>query len=141
MTKQETLKAFNATLKNTLMETLGMEYVDVNVEKGMLQVKMPVTPKVHQPMGLLHGGATAAVAETVGSAASAMYAHPEEFAIVGLQLTCNHIKGKRDGHILGTANIQHKGRSTHLWDITITDEDGQVISHCKLTNMIIPLKK
>lgn len=123
------------------METLEMEYVDVDHEKGMLQVKMPVTPKVHQPMGLLHGGATAAVAETVGSAASAMYARPEEYAIVGLQLSCNHIKSKREGYVLGTANLQHKGRTTHLWDITITDEIGQVISHCKLTNMILPLKK
>jgi uncharacterized protein (TIGR00369 family) len=141
MSKEEILAAFNATLKNTLMETLEMEYVDVDHEKGMLQVKMPVNPRVHQPMGLLHGGATAAVAETVGSAASAMYARPEDYAIVGLQLTCNHIKSKREGYILGTASLQHKGRSTHLWDITITDEIGQVISHCKLTNMIMPLKK
>ncbi len=141
MDKKEILAAFNATLKDTLMETLEMEYVDVDPKKGMLQVRMPVSPRVHQPMGLLHGGATAAVAETVGSAASAMFARPEEYAILGLQLSCNHIKSKREGYVFGTANILHKGRTTHLWEIVITDEAGEMISHCKLTNVIMPLKK
>jgi 1,4-dihydroxy-2-naphthoyl-CoA hydrolase len=141
MTKDQILAAFNASRKNTLMETLEMEYTDVDVEKGMLQVKMPVNSRVHQPMGLLHGGATAAIAETVGSAASAMFSDPKEYAVLGLQLSCNHVKSKREGYVFGTATILHKGRTTHLWEIRITDEAGELISHCKITNVIMPLKK
>jgi len=128
-------------MRHTLMETLEMEYIDVDAEKGMLKVSMPVNPRVHQPMGLLHGGASAAIAESVGSAASCLFAHPDEYAILGIELSCNHIKSKREGTVYGTANILHKGRSTHLWEIRITDENDQLISHCKLTNMIVPLKK
>ncbi len=141
MSKEELLDQFNAMMRNTLMETLEMKYVDVDPVKGMLKVSMPVNPRVHQPMGLLHGGASAAVAESVGSAASCLFADPGEYAILGIELSCNHIKSKREGMIYGSANIIHKGRSTHLWEIRITDEEDRLISHCKLTNMIVPLNK
>lgn len=141
MTKEVLLDEFNRMSKNTLMETLGMEYIDVDAQKGMLKISMPVNPSVHQPMRLLHGGASAAIAESVGSAASCLFAHPNEYAILGIELSCNHIKSKKEGMVYGTANILHKGRTTHLWEIRITDEEGQLISYCKLTNMIVPLKK
>ena len=127
--------------KDTLMETLGIEYIDVDSESGMLKASMPVSSKVHQPMGLLHGGASAALAESVGSAASCLFADPREYAILGIELSCNHIRSVKEGLIIGTGRIIHKGRSTHLWEIEITNESGKLISHCKLTNMIMPLKK
>ena len=141
MTKEELLKQFNDMNKGTLMETLDIKYIDVDAEKGILKASMPVNPKVHQPMGLLHGGASAALAESMGSASSCLYVDIKEYGVLGIQLSCNHIRSKRDGFVYGTATILHKGRTTHLWEIKITDEQDNLISHCKLTNMIVPLKK
>lgn len=141
MTKEEILTRFNAFCKNTLMETLEMEFVDVDVEAGMVKMTMPVNPRVHQPMGLLHGGASAALAESLGSASSLLYVDPKEYAVLGIEISCNHLRAKKEGVVTGTANIIHKGRSTHLWEIVIRDEEERIISHCKLTNMIVPHKK
>lgn len=139
MTKEAMLQAFNDMTVNTLMETLNIKYIDVDAEAGMLKVSMPVTPRVHQPAGLLHGGASAAMAESVGSASSVLYADPKKYAVLGIQLSCNHLRSKKSGMVYGTARIIHKGRSTHLWEIAITDEEDRLISHCKLTNMIVPV--
>ncbi len=141
MKKEEILRVLNKMSENTLMKTLGIEYCDVDLEQGYLEATMPVNPSVHQPMGLLHGGASAALAESLGSAASAMMVDPEKFAAVGIELSCNHVRSKRDGQVKGEARLIHKGRSTHLWSIEIKDEKGQLISHCKLNNMIIPRRK
>jgi uncharacterized protein (TIGR00369 family) len=89
-------------------------------------------------MGLLHGGASAALAESVGSAASIMFINPEKQEVRGIEISANHLKSKREGTIYGTARIVHQGRSIHLWEIKITDEKGALISLCKLTNMILP---
>ena len=131
------LAAFNATVPNTLMETLNMRYIDVDAEKGMVKVEMPVTPRVHQPMGLLHGGASAALAESVGSASSVLYVDREKYAVLGIELSCNHIRSKREGMVYGIAQILHKGHTTHLWEIRVEDEEGKLISHCKLTNIVV----
>ncbi len=140
MNKEEILAKFNQSSQHTLMETLAIEYTDVDKESGMLQAKMPVNSKVHQPMGLLHGGANAVLAESLGSAASAMFIDREKSAVLGIEISCNHVASKRDGYVIGTATIIHQGRSTHLWEIRICDEAGKLISHCKLTNMIVPLR-
>ncbi|MDZ7848960.1 MAG: PaaI family thioesterase [Owenweeksia sp.] len=138
MNKQELLDRFNAICKDTLMETLEIRFTDVDVEAGRVKVEMPVTSKVHQPMGLLHGGASAAIAESVGSASSLLYVDPEKYAVLGIQLPdCSHLRSVKAGVVSGTAQIIHKGRSTHLWEVRITDEQGKLISHCKLTNMIM----
>ena len=140
MNKEEILAKFNAVCKNTLMETLEMEFFDFDRDEGWVKLRMPVTPRVHQPMGLLHGGASAAIAESVGSASSLLYIDPEKYAVLGIQLSCNHLRSKREGWVTGTAQIIHKGRSTHLWEIEIRDEEERLISHCKLTNMIVERK-
>jgi uncharacterized protein (TIGR00369 family) len=101
---------------------------------------MPVNPRVHQPMGLLHGGATVALAESVGSAASMMFINPELSEVRGIEISANHLKSKKEGLVYGTARIIHQGRSIHLWEIKITDEAGKMISICKLTNMVLPKK-
>lgn len=133
------LEKFNARNKDTLMETLDIEYIDLG--EDYLTAKMPVNSKVHQPYGQLHGGATAALAETVGSAASRFFIDDKSQLINGIELTINHVKSKRDGVVFATAKNIHKGRSTHLWEVRIVDEDGQLISICKMTNIILDKKK
>ena len=124
---------------NTLMETLDIAFTDAG--EDFLQATMPVNSRVHQPMGLLHGGASVALAESVGSAASIMLINPEIQEVRGIEISANHLRSKKEGVVTGTAKIIHQGRSLHLWEIRITDEQGRLISLCKLTNMVLPLKK
>lgn len=137
--KNKIVALCNEFSKNTLMETLGIEFTDAGTD--FLVAKMPVNPRIHQPMGLLHGGASVALAESVGSAASMLFVNTNESEIRGIEITANHLKAKRDGVVTGTARIIHKGRSIHLWEIKITDEENNLISLCKLTNMVLPKKK
>lgn len=137
--KDKMLQLCNEWSKNTLMETLEIEYIDAG--EDFLTAKMPVNPRVHQPMGLLHGGASVALAESVGSAASIMFVNPEKSEVRGIEISANHLKAKRDGMVYATARIVHKGRSIHLWEIKITDENDNLVCLCKLTNMILPRKE
>lgn len=134
--KDKMLQLCNDWSKNTLMETLEIEYIDAG--EGYLTAKMPVNSRVHQPMGLLHGGASVALAESVGSAASMMFINPEKQEARGIEISANHLRSKREGTVYCTARIVHQGRSLHLWEIKITDENDKIISLCKLTNMILP---
>lgn len=135
MDKIKILEMCNKFTKNTLMETLHIEYIDVG--EDFLIAKMPVDSKVHQPMGLLHGGASVALAESVGSAASMLFVDADKYEVRGIEISANHVKSKRDGVVFATAKIIHKGGKLHLWEIRITDENSQLISLCKLTNMIL----
>ena len=137
--KDKILKYCNEISKNTLMDTLNIEYIDAGPD--YLVAKMPVNPSVHQPMGLLHGGASVALAESVGSAASFLFVNAEHSEVRGIEISANHLKAKREGVVYGTARIVHKGRSIHLWEIKITDENDNLISLCKLTNMVLPKRK
>ena len=137
--KEKILQYCNHISKNTLMQTLNIEYTDAG--EDFLVATMPVNPSVHQPMGLLHGGASVALAESVGSAASMLYVNSELSEVRGIEISANHLKAKRDGIVTATARILHKGRSIHLWEIRITDENNTLISLCKLTNMILPKRK
>jgi len=137
--KEKILQYCNHVSKNTLMQTLGIEYTDAG--EDFLVATMPVNPSVHQPMGLLHGGASVALAESVGSAASMIYVNSELSEVRGIEISANHLKAKRDGIVTATAKIVHKGGSIHLWEIRITDEKNALISLCKLTNMILPKRK
>ncbi|TBX65797.1 PaaI family thioesterase [Flavobacterium silvisoli] len=134
--KEKMLQLCNDWSKNTLMETLEIEYIDAG--ENFLTAKMPVNPRVHQPMGLLHGGASVALAESVGSAASMLFINPEKQEARGIEISANHLRSKREGMVYCTAKILHQGRSLHLWEIKITDENGKLVSLCKLTNMILP---
>lgn len=136
MDKPAILKQLKQYSNNTLMQTLNIEYIDVGDD--FLTAKMPVNPTVHQPMGLLHGGATVALAESVGSAASMLFTDLEKFEVRGIEISANHLKSKKSGEVTATARIIHKGSKVHLWEIKITDENHQLISLCKLTNIILP---
>ena len=137
--KDAVLKICNKMCQNTLMQTLKIEYIDAGPD--FLTAKMPVNPSVHQPMGLLHGGATVALAESVGSAASIMFIDRENEEVRGIEISANHLKSKREGEVFATAKMIHKGRTIHLWEIRIVDEQDQLISICKLTNIVLPIKK
>lgn len=133
--KKAILEICNTFSKNTLMETLKIEYIDAGAD--FITAKMPVTPAVHQPMGLLHGGASVALAESVGSAASHIFIDTDKFIVKGLEISANHLKSKRDGEVFATAKMMHKGRTTHLWEIRIVDENNNLISLCKMTNIVL----
>jgi 1,4-dihydroxy-2-naphthoyl-CoA hydrolase len=133
--KDKILEFCNTFSKNTLMETLKIEYIDAGSD--FLVAKMPVNSSVHQPMGLLHGGASVALAESVGSAASHFFIDSKTQEVRGIEISANHLKSIREGFVFGTARIIHKGKSIHLWEIKITDEAGNLISLCKLTNMVL----
>jgi uncharacterized protein (TIGR00369 family) len=138
MDKQKTLLTLNNLNKNTLMETLEIEFIDVG--EDFVTAKMPVNSRVHQPYGILHGGATAALAETVGSCASALFVDTKTKIIKGIELSINHLKSKKEGVVFGVAKAIHKGRTTHLWEIRIIDENDELISICKLTNIVLDKK-
>jgi len=138
LTKEDVLAQANAASKNTLMETLHIEMVDFG--KDFLVARMPVTPKVHQPDGVLHGGATAALAESVGSFASHIFTDLEHYFVRGLEITANHLKSISQGFIYAKATFLHKGRTTQLLDIKVTDEVGNLISICRLSTISLPKK-
>jgi 1,4-dihydroxy-2-naphthoyl-CoA hydrolase len=137
--KEKMLQYCNDFSKNTLMQTLNIEFIDAG--EGFLVAKMPVNSSVHQPAGLLHGGASVALAESVGSAASHFFINDKEQEVRGIEISANHLKSIREGVVYGTARIIHKGRSLHLWEIKVTDEAGNLISLCKLTNMVLEKRK
>ncbi|QWX85475.1 PaaI family thioesterase [Cellulophaga sp. HaHaR_3_176] len=136
--KEKILTICNETCKGTLMETLDITYVDVG--ENYLVGKMPVTSKVYQPDGVLHGGAMVALAESVGSAASFIFLNAQEVTVRGIEISANHVKSISDGFVYAKAIILHKGRTTQLWDIKITDANDNLISICKLTTIALPKK-
>ena len=138
MDKKNLLKKINHINENTLMETLKMEFIDIG--EDFLVAKMEVTPKVHQPDGVLHGGATVALAESVGSAASYLSVDREKQMVRGIVISANHVKGISNGFVYAKATPLHRGRTTQLWEIRVTDENSNLISHCKLSTMILNRK-
>lgn len=139
MEKHEILAKCNAMSKNTLIETLEIEFVDLG--EDFVLAKMPVTSKVHQPDGVLHGGASVALAESVGSVASHIFLDESQYYIRGIEISANHVKSISDGFVYAKATFLHKGRTTQLWNIRITDEDDNLISAVKLTTIALPKKK
>lgn len=137
--KEKVLKQANAACKNTLMETLDIKIVDFGDD--FLVASMPVTSKVYQPDGVLHGGATAALAESVGSFATHIFIDTEKFFVRGIEITANHLKSKTDGYVFAKATFVHKGRTTQLLDIRITDEKDDLISICRLSTISLPKTK
>ena len=130
------LQKINDMMRNTLMETLEIKFTEIG--EDYLVATMPVNSRVYQPMGLLHGGASVALAESVGSTASYIFLNAPDYEVRGIEISANHVKSKKEGIVTATARPIHKGKTTHLWEIKITDEQNNLISLCKLTNIIIP---
>ena len=133
--KKEILSICNSKSEGTLLETLGIEFIDVS--ESFLIARMPVTPKVHQPDGILHGGASVALAETVGSAAAFVFLKNEQLTVRAIEISANHLRSVSSGYVYAKAVILHKGRTTQLWQVTITDENNKLISLVKLTTITL----
>ena len=131
MDKKEILKLTNAICKNTLMDTLEIEYTDLG--ENYLTARMPVSPKVYQPDGVLHGGATAALAESVGSAAVFVLNKNPKAIVRGIEISANHLKSVQSGYVHATARPINLGKTIQLWEVKVEDDDQQLISICKLT--------
>lgn len=129
------VEKMNALNEGTMMETLGIEYLEVR--EGYVYARMFVKKELSQPYGMLHGGATMALAESLGGVGSAYYVDIKTHLIVGMQFTANHVKSAKIGtYVYATATIIHKGRQTHVWNIDVKNEDGVLVSSCRLTNFI-----
>ena len=131
MKKEQILSITNEICKNTLMETLMIEFIDAG--ENFLKARMPVNNRVHQPDGVLHGGATAALAESVGSAAVFILNKDPNIQVRGIEITANHLKSVTKGFVYATASPLHQGKTIQLWDIRVEDENSNLISICRLT--------
>lgn len=129
------IEELNHICANTLVSNLGIEFTDSG--EGFVKAKMPVDYRTFQPAGILHGGASFSLAETVGSAGSYLMVDKEKFTVVGMQMSGNHVSRVSRGWVYAHATLVHKGSVTHVWDITIADENGRAVSLCRQTNMII----
>ncbi|WP_250634015.1 hotdog fold thioesterase [Pinirhizobacter soli] len=138
--KQSTeLARINGWSTNTMMATLGITFTAVGDD--WLSATMPVDHRTHQPFGLLHGGASVVLAETVGSTAAMLALDPAVEVAVGLDINANHIRGVRSGLVTGTAKVVHLGRSTQVWEIRITNEEDSLVCLSRLTMAVVPTRK
>ena len=122
--------------ENTLLEALGIEVTHASRER--VEARMPVGPRVHQPFGLLHGGASVALAETVASVGGYMNVDPAREHVVGLEINANHLRAKRDGEVRAVATPIHVGRRTMVWDVRISDEEGKLVCVSRCTLAVVP---
>jgi 1,4-dihydroxy-2-naphthoyl-CoA hydrolase len=137
---QPDLTFLNDLNKNTLGESIGIEFIEIG--ENFLKAKMPVDQRTHQPMGLLHGGASVALAETLGSVSSTFYVEdPFKTPVVGVEINANHIKAKRNGFVIGTCTPLKIGRTLHIWQIDIHDENQELICTCRFTSMVVSQEK
>ena len=137
-TKTVPLELLNTMSVNTMVQHLGIQFIEVGVD--FLVAKMPVDHRTHQPMGLLHGGASVALAETLGSVASLCCIDMSKFSPVGLEINANHIKSARSGLVTGVAKALHIGNRTHVWEIKITNENNELVCASRITMAIIERK-
>jgi 1,4-dihydroxy-2-naphthoyl-CoA hydrolase len=124
--------------KDTIAEQIGIEFTEIGPD--FLKGRMPVDHRTHQPYGLLHGGASCVLAETLGSVASALIIDQSKFICVGLEINANHIRGVREGFVTGIATPIHIGATTHVWDIKIQDEKEKLVCISRLTVVVLPKK-
>ncbi|MCY0978121.1 PaaI family thioesterase [Chryseobacterium wangxinyae] len=136
-TKKEILEFINNWGEETFAKTLDIQFIDIDLENETLTATMPVTPKIHQPFGIMHGGATCVLAETMGSSLSNMFIDGSKYFGVGTNINSNHLRSKKDGIVTAVARFIRKGKTMHVSEIEIRDEKDQLISHTTMTNNII----
>jgi len=129
------LDQLNAMSKDTAIQSLGIEFTAIGPD--WLAATMPVDGRTHQPYGLLHGGASVLLAETLGSSAGGLCA-PDGCGVVGIEINANHLRGVRHGIVTGTARPLHVGRSTQVWEIRIEDDQGRLACISRLTLAVVP---
>lgn len=133
--KEEKLQLLNKISSDTLMEHLGITYTEVG--EDYIVAEMPVTSKHYQPMRILHGGATLALAESVGSALSVINVDLDIYDVKGMEINANHIRSIKNGTLIAKAKFIHKGRTSHIVEINILNEKDKLISICRLTNVVL----
>ena len=129
------LDLLNTMSAHTMVQHLGIQFIEIG--SNYLVAKMPVDHRTHQPMGLLHGGASVALAETLGSVAAHCTIDLSKFYCVGLEINANHLKGARDGYVYGTARPIHIGRSTQVWEIRIENEKQELVCISRITMAVL----
>ena len=138
MEKQEKLKRINDSIQNTMTSTIGIEITDIGDD--FICGKMPVDERTTQPFGLLHGGASAALAETLGSIGGGIKVYSNNKTVVGIEINANHLKSARDGWVYGKATPIRMGKKIQVWNIEITNGDDDLICVSRLTLAVIPKK-
>lgn len=133
-----TIDQINLICRNTLMEHLAIEFIDI--ANGVVIAKMPVDHRTFQPMKRLHGGASMALAESVGSVGSVLLVDIKKYHVLGVEINGSHVATTTESEVFGIGKILHQGKTTHVWEIRIEDKNGKLISLCRLTNRIIPIK-
>lgn len=130
------LALLNRASEHTLMQSLGIVFTAAG--EDWLRATMPVDARTHQPYGLLHGGASVALAETLGSSAAMLTLDPATQITVGMEINANHLRGIRSGTVTGTASPVHLGRTTQVWQIRIEDEQGKLVCISRITMAVLP---
>lgn len=133
-----TLKNIEKANKNTLMEHLGIEYTQI--DKGRVVARMPIDHRTVQSMQRLHGGATVALAESVGGVGSQVLVDLSKNMVLGVEVSASHVGTTLERYVYGIGRIIHEGKSSHVWEIRVEDSSGNLISLCRLTNRILPIK-
>lgn len=139
MFRAVSIEEINQLSKNSLIEHLSIEFIEIGDD--FMSATMPVNASTHQPMGYLHGGASIALAETLGSMASLLLIDPEKYSVFGISVSANHVKSKKEGLVTAFARPMNIGSKIHLWDIEIKDEEMKLISAVRLTNMVVEKRK
>ncbi len=136
--KPISLDVLRASARNTAIEHLGIEYLEIGDD--YLIGRVPVDHRTHQPYGLLHGGVSVVLAETLGSV-GAMFSSPPEWRCVGLDINANHIRGVQSGWVTATARPVHIGRTTQVWQIDMVNDDGKLTCVSRITMAMLPMDK
>lgn len=134
-----TVEQLNQSMPNTMGGHIGIEFTKIG--EDYLEAKMPVDHRTQQPMGLLHGGASVALAETMGSIAAYCVIDRSKYFCVGLEINANHLKGAKSGYVIGRTSPIHIGKQTHVWEIRIRDEQDNPICISRITMAILEIKK
>lgn len=133
--RKPTLEQANQSNDTTIMGALGIRFTDIG--EDYISGTMPVDMRTHQPFGILHGGASVVLAESLGSLAANFCVDNDKFYCVGLDINANHLRSVRSGHVIGTARPVHLGKSTHVWEIQIADEAGKLVCISRLTMAVL----
>jgi 1,4-dihydroxy-2-naphthoyl-CoA hydrolase len=140
MINQEvSLDILNESSKNTMVEHLGIIYTDLG--NDFISARMPVDHRTHQPHGFLHGGASVALAETLGSVAANLSVDPKKYQCVGLEINSNHVRSMQNGWVYGTAKPIHIGKTTQIWEIRINNDQGLLVNISRLTMAVLKIQK
>jgi len=134
-----TVDQINQFSKNTMVDHLGIEVTEIG--EDFIKARMPVDQRTHQPFGLLHGGASVALAETLGSIAASFSVDPSKQYCVGLDINANHVKAVRSGFVYGITKPLHIGRTTQVWEIRITNEEDKLVCISRITLAVMDIKK